>query len=129
MAKAKVIGSFETPQGLVRLAFLSVGQSPVGIDLGIAGIKVDSLVVFRNGPVSLTFPLVGQAPVREGDREVRPGEPPRLDIPGTGNNSDVGLDVIGIAAAMGVQAARIRMARPAAPIMFTPVSEVLRCPG
>jgi len=82
--------------GPVQLAFVKIGIAPVVEDLGIVGLQADGLAVIGDGPVPLAFPLVGKAPVREGDGEISPGEPPRLNIPGTGGDSDVGMGVIGV---------------------------------
>ena len=64
------MGFFEVPQGLAWFAFLLVGESPVGKDLGVIGIKVDGLAILRDGPVALALFSVDVAPVAEGFGEI-----------------------------------------------------------
>ncbi len=72
MPKAQGMGSLEVPQGLGQFTFLLVRESPVGEDMGIAGLQADGLIVVGDGPVPQAFSLVGESPVREGLGKIFP---------------------------------------------------------
>ena len=70
---------------------LVIDIAPVGEGFCKVGVQADGLAEVGDGPVPLAFTFVGKAPVGEGDGEILAGETPRLNVPSTGNDSDVGM--------------------------------------
>ena len=77
--------------GPVELALAIIDIAPVGEGFRKVGFQADGLAEVADGPVPLAFTFVGKAPVGEGDGEILPDETPRLNVPGTSNDSDVGM--------------------------------------
>ena len=84
-------GLAEILNGPVELAFVIIGIAPVVEGKDKVRLQANGLIVVGYGPVPLAFLPVGKAPVGVGDGEILPGEPPRLNVPGTGNDLDVGV--------------------------------------
>ncbi len=83
-------------EGPVELAFVIIGIAPVVEGFCKIGFQADGLIVVGDGLVQQAFALVGKSPAGEGLGEIFPGEPPRSNVPGTGNDSDVGMGVTGV---------------------------------
>ena len=77
--------------GPVELAPAIIDIAPVGEGFCKVGFQADGLAEVGDGPVPLAFTFVGKAPVGEGDGEILADETPRLNVPGTSNDSDVGM--------------------------------------
>ena len=77
--------------GPVELALAIIDIAPVGEGFCKVGFQADGLAEVGDGPVPLAFTFVGKAPVGEGDGEILADETPRLNVPGTSNDSDVGM--------------------------------------
>ena len=64
--KAQGMGPFVVPQGFGQFTLFLVGETPVGENLGIFRIQVDSLVVIHDRPVDVALLPVDISPVAEG---------------------------------------------------------------
>ena len=87
----QVDGLVEILDGPVELALAIIDIAPVVEGFRKVGFQADGLAEVGDGPVPLAFTFVGKAPVGEGDGEILADETPRLNVPGTSNDSDVGM--------------------------------------
>ncbi len=87
----QVDGLVEILDGPVELALAIIDIAPVVEGFCKVGFQADGLAEVGDGPVPLAFTFVGKAPVGEGDGEIFADETPRLNVPGTSNDSDVGM--------------------------------------
>ena len=75
----------------VEMALAIIAIAPAVEGRGKVGFQADGLAEVGDGLVPLAFTFIRKAPVGEGDGEILPGETPRLNIPSTSNDSDVGM--------------------------------------
>ena len=80
----------------MALAIIAIAPAVEG--RGKVGFQADGLAEVGDGPVPLAFAFIREAPVGEGDGEILADETPRLNVPGTSNDADVGMVATGVAA-------------------------------